>query len=130
MPIEHLPYSGESPQDRFAYERYLNDKARGKTLLQLTAMASAVTPWVRRSWSPRTFTAIMTPVGEFDEVVCNVSYHFNEHGARFGSIENMTRAAQEYFTSNRGDAKLLPEGILTLPKGKFELDGRIITFHP
>jgi hypothetical protein len=130
MPIEHLPYSGESPQDRFAYQRYLNDTARGKSLLQLTAMANAVTPWVRQSWSPRTFTAILTPMGEFDEVVCNVSYHFNEHGAKFGNIEAMTQAAQAYFRSNRHEAKLQPEGILKLPKGTFELDGRIITFHP
>jgi hypothetical protein len=130
MAVEHLEYRGESPQDRFAYQRHLDSVARGKSLLQLTAMAPAMTPWIRASWSARSFTKVMTPVGEFDEVVCNISYHFNKHGAKFGSIFNMTRAAQTYFKENRKVATLRPGGIMELPYGLFEQDGRIISFYP
>jgi hypothetical protein len=126
--IEHLPYRGESPSDRFAYERYRDEIKRGKSLLQLMAVQKSITEDIRKSWSARTFTAVDTPQGVFDDVVCNISYHFNKHGARFGTIAAMTRAAQRYFMENRQQAKL-EFGILKFPnKSKFETDGRIITF--
>jgi hypothetical protein len=63
-----------------------------------------------------------------EDVVCNISYHFNKHGARFGTIAAMTRAAQRYFMENRQPAKL-EVGILKFPNdSKFETEGRIITF--
>ena len=132
MPIEHLPSGGESPQDRFAYQRYLDDVARGKGLLQLTAVAREVTPWIHQSWSPRTFTPVLTPEGNFDEVICNVAYHFHRHGANngFASVAMMTMAARNYFRANRGNAKPQPDGTLLLSLGRFEMDGRIITFYP
>jgi hypothetical protein len=68
---EHLPYNGESAQDRLAYDRYLADAKRGKTALQLKAVAEQLTPDLRRSWAPRSFTGISTSVGEFDAIVCN-----------------------------------------------------------
>jgi hypothetical protein len=40
----------------------------------------------------------------------------------------MTQAAQQYFKQNRHLA-VLSSGILKLPDGLFEQDGRIITFH-
>jgi hypothetical protein len=130
MSVEQLPYKGESSKDRFAFQKYANDIARGKSLLQLTATAKALGPDVRQSWSPRTFTGVITPVGQFDEVVCNVSYHFNKHGAKFGTIGKMTRAAKDYFKRNRQHAKPGGDGTLKLPHGTYEPDGRIITFHP
>ena|SRR5437660_5762382 len=133
MPIERLPYSGESPQDRFAYQRYLYElRERGKSLLQLTTVASEITPWIRQSWSPRTFTGVVTSAGEFDALVCNISYHFNKRaieGGGFASITSMTLEAQQHFRANRQHAELQPNGTLKLPKGTFEMDGRIITFH-
>ena len=91
---EYLPYRGESPQD-LAYERYLADVKRGKSFLQLKAVASQMTPDIRRSWSARSFTAVSTPEGEFDAVICNVSYHFHTHGHKYGSIRFMTQHAQQ-----------------------------------
>ena len=127
--VEHLPYQGQAPADRFAYERYRNEVSRGKSLLQLKAVQQAVTPEIHRSWSPRTFTPVQTPEGLFDEVVCNVSYHFNKHGARYGSVSQLTYAAQRYFRQNRHLAVLSPAGLLRLPNGSlFEADGRIVTF--
>ena len=72
---EHLPYSGESAQDRLAYDRYLADAKRGKTALQLKAVADQLTPDLRAQWVPQSFTGVSTPVGNFDATVCNVSYH-------------------------------------------------------
>ena len=74
---EHLPYSGESAQDRLAYDRYLADAKRGKTALQLKALADQLTPDLRAQWVPQSFTGlgVSTPVGNFDATVCNVSYH-------------------------------------------------------
>jgi len=128
MLLEHLEYRGESPQDRFAFQRYQNEIERGKSLLQLTAMAAAVTPWIRQNWSPRSFTRVTTPAGEFDEIVCNVSYHFNKHGAKYGSIYNMTTAARQYFQENQHSGIRQPDGTLRFPRGIFERDGRIITW--
>lgn len=133
MPIEHLPYRGESPRDRYAYQKYLYElRERGKSLLQLNEVTRELTPWIRQSWSPRTFTAVMTSAGEFDAVVCTISYHFNKRsveGGGFASITSMTLEAQQYFRANRHQAELQPNGTLKLPKGTFEKDGRIITFH-
>ncbi|PYP91723.1 MAG: hypothetical protein DMG65_06665 [Candidatus Angelobacter sp. Gp1-AA117] len=128
MCVEHLPYRGESPKDNFAFQRYRDEIARGKSLLQLTSMAAAVTPWVRQNWSSRTFTKVVTPAGEFDDLICNVSYHFHKHGAKLGSISNMTQVARDYFKTHRHLATLRPDGTLELPGGLFELDGRIITW--
>ncbi len=80
--VERLPYQGESPADRLAFEQYLNDVQRGKSLLQLIAAKKTTTRQIRRSWSPRTFTAVHTLQGIFGSVICNISYHFNKHGAR------------------------------------------------
>ncbi|MGA8341090.1 MAG: hypothetical protein WB781_04060 [Candidatus Sulfotelmatobacter sp.] len=126
--VERLPYQGESPADRLAFEQYLNDVQRGKSLLQLIAAKKATTRQIRRSWSPRTFTAVHTPQGIFDDVICNISYHFNKHGARYGTVALMTQAAQQYFRQNRPQA-VLSSGLLKLPGGVFELDGRIVTFY-
>jgi hypothetical protein len=128
MAIEHLPYSGESPSDRYAYERYREEVKRGKNLLQLMAVRNQVTPEIRKSWSARTFTAVQTSQGLFDDLICNISYHFNKHGAKYGSIAAMTRAAQQYFRENRSRASLRA-GLLLFPNGSlFEQDGRIVTF--
>ena len=126
--VEHLPYQGESPADRAAYERYREEVKRGKSLLQLIAVRKAVTPEIRRSWSARSFTPIHTSQGEFDDIVCNISYHFTKHGAKYGSIAELTNAARQYFGLHRNSA--VPySGLLRLPnKSLFEPDGRIVTF--
>jgi len=127
--MERLPYQGESATDRFAYERYRDDIARGKSLLQLLAVQRAITPEIRKCWSPRSFTSVQTPEGIFDDVVCNISYHFHKHGAKYGSIEFMTLAAKQYFRQNRHLA-VHSAGLLRLPNGSlFEPDGRIVTFY-
>src|ERR1700756_3946383 len=117
--VERLPYQGESADDRTAYESYLKDLQRGKSLLQLIATKKATTPEIRSSWSARSFTAVQTPQGIFDDVICNISYHFNEHGAPWGTVAAMTFAAQQYFRQNRHEAKLV-NGLLKLPLGSFE----------
>ncbi len=127
--IEHLPYKGESPQDRLAYQRYLADIKRGKSLLQLKAVAREMTPDIRQSWSARSFTVVSTPEGDFDAVVCNISYHFNKHGSKYGSIRVMTQEAKRYFQQYRQQATPNGFGLLKLPNGSlFELDGRIVTY--
>jgi hypothetical protein len=125
---EHLPYSGESAQDRLAYKRFLGDARRGKTALQLKAVAEQMTPDIRRSWSGRSFTAVSTPAGNFDALICNISYHFHTHGQKYGSIHIYTQEAKRYFEKHRQDAVLGVQGVLKLPKGTFEPDGRIITY--
>ncbi len=128
-PIENLPYSGESPQDRLAHQRYLVDVQRGKSLLQLKAVAKEVTPDIRNSWSARSFTAVSTPEGIFDAVVCNVSYHYNKHGSKYGSIRLMTQTAKQYFQQHRQKATTTNFGLLKFPDGSlFEPDGRIVTY--
>jgi hypothetical protein len=126
--VERLPYQGESPADRLAYQQYLDDVQRGKSLLQLIAVKKATTPEIRRSWSPRSFTAAQTSQGIFDDVICNISYHFNKHGSKYGTVALMTHAAQQYFTQNRRQA-IPSAGLLKLPRGIFEQDGRIVTFY-
>jgi hypothetical protein len=125
--VERLPYLGESASDRLAYEKYLDDVKRGKSLMQLIAAKKATTPQIRSSWSARTFTAVQTTQGIFDDVICNISYHFNKHGAKYGTVAMMTQAAQRYFRQNRHQA-VFSSGILRLPGGSFEPDGRIVTF--
>ena len=126
--IEILPYSGESPQSRRAFEQYLADIERGKGLFQLLAVASQITPEIRAAWSARSFTAVWTMEGEFDATVCNVSYHFHKHGQKYGSITLMTQEAKRYFDQHLRDA-VDYQGMLRMPNGSlYETDGRIITF--
>lgn len=58
---EHLPYAGESAQDSQAFARYLADVKRGKTGLQLKAVAQQLTPDLRIRWLPQSFTGVVTP---------------------------------------------------------------------
>jgi hypothetical protein len=125
---EHLPYNGESAQDRLAYDRYLADARRGKTALQLKAVADQLTPDLRKSWAPRSFTGVSTSVGEFDATVCNVSYHFHAHGQKYGSIRFYTEAAKRYFAQNGRRGVADPKGVIRLELGAFDRVGRIITF--
>jgi len=128
MATENLPYRGESPSDIYAYQRYLADVKRGKSLLQLMAVRDQITPEIRKSWSARSFTPVQTSEGIFDDLVCNISYHFDRHGAKYGDIAALTRAAQQYFRVNRA-AAVVNQGLLRFPNGsKFEQDGRIVTF--
>ncbi|MCP5117087.1 MAG: hypothetical protein GY953_40195 [bacterium] len=125
---ERLPYTGESAQTRLSYERYLADAERGKTALQLKAVAEQMTPDIRRSWSARSFTAVSTPVGDFDALICNVSYHFHKHGQKYGNIRLYTQAARRHFIQHRQHAVADQQGLLKLPEGRFEPDGRIVTY--
>jgi hypothetical protein len=127
---EYLLYGGESPQNRMAFQRYLDDVQRGKSLQQLLAVAETITPEIRLSWSPRSFTSVVTPEGSFDAIVCNISYHFHKHGQRFGTIQKMTDEAIAYFRTNRSRARLRnSDGLLVLPNGSlYEQSGQIVTF--
>ena len=127
--MEHLRYCGELPHDSKAYQQYLEDMRRGKTLLQLQAVQREVTPEIRRSWSARSFTPVLTPIGVFDEVICNISYHFHKHGSKYYSVTKMTEEAKRFFTANRATAVLNPQGLLKFTDGSiYEPDGRIVTF--
>lgn len=107
----------------------MEDVRRGKSLMQLQAVQSEITPAIRQSWSARSFTPVWTPAGVFDEVVCNISYHFNKHGSKYYSITQMTEAARQYFAQNRSKAVTNAQGLLKLPDGSiYETDGRIVTF--
>jgi len=126
--VEQFPYGGESPTDPRAFQRYMEDCKRGKSLLLLIEVRDAATPQIRNAWSARSFTDLQTTQGLFPGVVCNISYHFLKHGAKFGSIAGFTNAAQLYFRQNRVQAKV-ENGMLRFPNNTlFELDGRIITF--
>lgn len=126
--FEHLPYSGESAQDRVAYDRYLADAKRGKTALQMKAVADQLISDLRRSWAPRSFTGVSTSVGEFDATVCNVSYHFHTHGQKYGSIRLYTDAAKRYFEQHGRGAVADAKGLIRLPLGVFDRAGRIVTY--
>lgn len=127
-PIEQLPYRGESPQDRGAFTRYMGDVSRGKSLLALMAMRDALTPATRACWFEGTFGAIETSEARFDELTCNLSYHFAEHGHRYGTIANMTGIAMRHFKAHRGEARAV-NGVLKFPNGSmFTLDGKIVPF--
>ncbi len=125
---EHLPHSGESAQDRLAFDRYMVDAKRGKTALQLKAVADQLTPDLRNNWAPQSFTGVSTSVGDFDATVCNVSYHFHTHGQKYGSILRYTMAARHYFEQH-GQATIADQkGMIRLPMGVFDQKGRIVTF--
>jgi hypothetical protein len=97
------------------------------SLLGLLAVQKEMTPEIHQSWSARTFTPVKTSEGVFDDVVCNIAYHYKEHGSSYGNIADYTHAAQEYFRQNRNTA-IPSNGILELRMGRYEKDGRIITF--
>ena len=123
-----MPYGGESPQNRTAFSRYMEDVARGKSLIALIEMRKALTPSIRSSWYASSFTAIDTSEGQFDALTCNLAYHFAKHGAKYGTIANMTATAKAYFVANRPKAKLV-DSVLKFPNGSvFMPDGRIVTF--
>jgi hypothetical protein len=72
---------------------------------------------------------VSTPDGDFDAVVCNVSYHFHAHGQKYGSIRLMTQLAKQFFEQQRQQAVDNGYGLLKLPDGSlFERDGRIVTY--
>ena len=126
--IEQLPYRGESPQDRYAFSNYIEEVKRGKSLLALIAMRDALTPEIRACWYAGTFGTIETSQGNFDELTCNLSYHFGKHGDRYASIADMTAIAMRYFRDHRAEAKQV-DGMLRFPNGSiFTQDGRIVTF--
>jgi hypothetical protein len=127
-PIEQLPYRGESPQDRKAFASYMEDVRRGKSLLALIAMRDALTPEIRACWYEGTFGSIETTQGTFDELTCNLSYHFGKHGKKYGTIANMTSMAKRYFQDHRSEARDA-DGMLKFPNGSiFTHGGRIVTF--
>jgi hypothetical protein len=126
--VEDLPYKGEVARDAKAFAKYMADAARGKTLLQLQAVAGQLTPELRRYWAPQTFTRVVTAAGKFDATVCSVSYHFHTHGQKHGNIRQYTEAARRYFEQNKKKASADAKGIIRLPMGNFDRDGRIITF--
>jgi hypothetical protein len=126
--VEQIPYHGESPQDRTAFARYIDEARRGKSLLALVAMRNALTPEIRKSWYAGTFTPIETSQGKFDELTCNLAYHFGKHGSKYGNIAGMTEAAKQYFELNKSKAKPVG-GKLKFPNDSvFMPDGRIVTF--
>jgi hypothetical protein len=90
-----------------------------------------MTPEIYRSWSARSFTPIQTSEGIFDEIVCNIAYHFKEHGYKYyENIAQFTHAGVEHFRQFHNVGLVLSDGILDLPKGLYERDGRIISFMP
>ncbi len=127
---EYLLYGGESPQNRIAYLLYLQEVQRGKSLQQLKAVADSITPDIRQSWSARSFTPIQTSNDIFDEIVCNISYHFHKHGQKYGTIRKMTDEALRYFREHRNQARVRKtDGLLLLPNGSlYEASGKIVTF--
>jgi hypothetical protein len=101
--FEQLPYSGESAHDRFAYHRYLADAERGKTTIQLQAVAEQMGDDIRHNWFAISFTGVSTPVGHFDAIVCTVSYHYHTHGQKYANIRLYTLAAKRYFLKHQGE---------------------------
>ena len=126
--MENLPSKGESPKDRKAHADYLADVERGKSALQLDAVKKQMTPEIRNSWSPRSFTKVKIPSGQYDAVVCNVSYYFHKHGQRYGNIRAYTLAAKKYFEQNKAKGLRDSIGDFKLPKGRYDKNGKIITF--
>jgi hypothetical protein len=128
--IEYQLYAGESPKNFTVFQQYLQQVERGKSMLQLRAVATSITPLIRQSWSARSFTPLQTTHGRFDEVVCNISYHFHKHGQKYGTVQNMTEAALRYYQSHRDQAVIRKtDGLLSFPNGSlYETDGRIVTF--
>jgi hypothetical protein len=127
-PVEQMPYRGESPQDRLVFAQYMEEVKRGKSLLALVAMRKALTPEIRKSWYAGTFGTIETSEGTFDELTCNLAYHFGKHGAKYGTIDSLTATARQYFVANRSKARFV-DGKLKFPNGSiFMPDGLIVTF--
>jgi|SRR5579863_855430 len=127
-PIEQMPYRGESPQDRQAFAKYMDEVKRGKSLLALIAMRKALTPEIRACWHEGTFGKIETSQGQFDELTCNLSYHFGKHGEKYATIANMTGIAIRYFKDHRAEARE-ENGMLKFPNGSiFTPGGKIVTF--
>jgi hypothetical protein len=127
-PIEEMPYLGEAPADRKAFAKYMEEVKRGKSLLALIAMRDALTPEIRACWYEGSFGTIETSQGQFDELTCNLSYHFGKHGDKYGTILNMTAIAISYFKTQRHEARE-ENGMLRFPNGSiFTSDGRIVTF--
>jgi hypothetical protein len=56
--VEQMPYRGASAQDRHAFAKYMEEVKRGKSLLALIAMRSALTLEVRVCWHEGAFGAI------------------------------------------------------------------------
>jgi hypothetical protein len=56
--VEQMPCRGESAQDRHAFANYMEEVNRGKSLLALIAMRSALTLEVRACWHEGTFGVI------------------------------------------------------------------------
>lgn len=125
---EHLPYGGESARDRCAFDHYLADAKRGKTALQLKAIALQMTPDLRSRWVPQSFTDVVPPEGTFDALVCNVSCQFQMHGQKYGNIRVYTEAAKRYLDQHKGNAVPNAKGLIKLPLGVFDRTGRIVTF--
>lgn len=125
---EQLLYNGESAKSALAFKRYLEDVGRGKSALQLAAVAQHISPEIRRSWSSRSFTSVQTPYGLFDALVCNISYHFHEHGQKYGTVLIFTREGVRYWEENRANAVSFQDNLLKLPRGIYEPDGRIVSF--
>lgn len=127
---EPLLSGGESATSASAYTLYRLDVARGKSLLQLKAVAEDVTPLIRMRWSERSFTPVATDIGTFDALVCNIAYHFHKHGQKYGSIQRMTDEATRAFLLHRREATVCArDGLLNIANvGLYELDGRIVTF--
>lgn len=125
---EKLLYGGESPENRHAFNRYLEEVNRGKSLLQLQAVAAQITLHIRSCWSARSFTPIITSDGEFDEIICNISYHFHKHGQhRYPDIKSMTEDSVNYFRANRHLARTEGDLLRFPDRSLYELDGRIVT---
>jgi hypothetical protein len=94
----------------------------------LDAVKKQMTTEIRNSWSPRSFTEVKIPSGRYDATVCNVSYHFHQHGQKYGNIRAYTQAAMKYFEQNKTGAVPDSGGVIKLPKGRFDKNGKIITF--
>ena len=126
--MENLPSKGESPKDPKAHADYLKDVERGKSAMQLEAVKKQMTTEIRNSWLPRSFTAVKIPTGQYDATVCCVSYHFHKHGQKYGNIKAYTQAAKRYFEQYKAKPNPDGNGVIKLPKGTFDKNGKIITF--
>lgn len=127
-PVEHLPYRGELARDAKAFAEYMGDIARGKALSQLKAVQDQLTPDLRKYWASQSFTKVITGAGKFDATVCSLSYHFHKHGQKYGNIRAYTEAARQYLVKNKKGARPDGRGLIKLPQGTYDKDGRIISF--
>jgi hypothetical protein len=125
--MERLEYRGESAKSRHAFARYMADVARGKSGMQLQAVAAELTPSLRRCWIASSFTRVETPAGTFDALTCNIAYHFHKHGQKYGNVRRYTMAALRYYAANKSQGKTV-DGVIKLDKGTFTPSGKIVTF--